>query len=641
MLTGVKLTWTATGDDGNEGAANAYDLRYSKSPISDANWQEATQAANLPAPQPAGTGEAFTLTGLDPTTTYYIALRVLDNVGNESDLSNVVIATTSSGTVLFEDDMEDGPGDWTVKGTNDLWHLSEHRSNSPSAAWYYGQEGSWNYDTGSANNGTLTSPPIELGDADDALLVYYEWSEVESGASFDRTRLQISTDGVKWETIFETHGTEDKWVKRQVSLEPYVKKGGTIHFRYWFDTIDDKFNNFEGWYIDDVQVLVAKEDQVETQPLPNLVMQEANIGINPAQPIDGDPVTINAVVLNSGSADANEVLVQFVDVTDGVTLPIGELQVIATIPAGASGVAQAIYDSTGRTGDRDIQVVVDPHNFVAESNESDNKATKKIAITAPPKPNLVMTTANIGFDPPEPSDGDPVTINATVLNTGATDASDVVVQFVDGTGVSSAPIDAPQVLDSIPAGGSATVQITYDTTGLSGSRTIEVIVDPNNAVPETDLSDNSAKATLKMIDLPAPNLVVQAANIGFNPANPTVGHGVIIHVTVLNDGAVDAAEVLIQFVDATNSGLVPIGQQQVIEAIPAGGSGTAQVEYDTSGRVGDRKIQVIADPFNFIPETKETDNEAKGTLTIAAPPLPNLALHANNIGFNPPTPTPG
>ena len=40
-----------------------------------------------------------------------------------------------------------------------------------------------NYDTGTANNGTLTSPPIELTTNADVLLTFYEWSQLESSAS--------------------------------------------------------------------------------------------------------------------------------------------------------------------------------------------------------------------------------------------------------------------------------------------------------------------------------------------------------------------------------------------------------------------------------------------------------------------------
>ncbi|MEE9442357.1 MAG: fibronectin type III domain-containing protein [candidate division Zixibacteria bacterium] len=90
----VVLTWTAPGDDGNSGTASQYDIRYSLSPITDANWDAATQVAGEPSPQAAGTGESSTVTGLNSDTQYYFAIKTADEVPNWSGLSNVATATT-------------------------------------------------------------------------------------------------------------------------------------------------------------------------------------------------------------------------------------------------------------------------------------------------------------------------------------------------------------------------------------------------------------------------------------------------------------------------------------------------------------------------------------------------------------------
>ncbi|MEZ4618144.1 MAG: hypothetical protein R2867_21885 [Caldilineaceae bacterium] len=155
LMTQVDLTWTAVGDDGLQGTANAYDIRYASSPISTATWDDATPVENEPTPQPAGSIERMTVTDLQPATTYYFAMKVMDNVGNESDLSNIVVFATSAGTIVFEDNMENGEGSWTTVGDDNLWHLSQIRSHSPSNAWYYGKEETRNYETGASNRGYL------------------------------------------------------------------------------------------------------------------------------------------------------------------------------------------------------------------------------------------------------------------------------------------------------------------------------------------------------------------------------------------------------------------------------------------------------------------------------------------------------
>lgn len=90
----VTLTWTAPGNDGAEGKAQEYDLRYSFDAIYEGNWDAAQRAPAVPAPDSAGTAESFTVLALEPAFPYYFALRTADQSANWSPLSNVVNETT-------------------------------------------------------------------------------------------------------------------------------------------------------------------------------------------------------------------------------------------------------------------------------------------------------------------------------------------------------------------------------------------------------------------------------------------------------------------------------------------------------------------------------------------------------------------
>lgn len=90
----ANLRWTAPGDDGTTGTAAVYDIRYAKSPITEANWGSALQAAGEPAPQSGGTAETYRLGGLQRKTKYYVAIKTSDESGNISPISNVLIITT-------------------------------------------------------------------------------------------------------------------------------------------------------------------------------------------------------------------------------------------------------------------------------------------------------------------------------------------------------------------------------------------------------------------------------------------------------------------------------------------------------------------------------------------------------------------
>ncbi len=92
----ITLVWTAPGDDAWTGTAARYDIRYSLSPLTEAVWPSAAQAAEEPAPSPGGNLDTFVVTGLSPTTNYYFALKTADGEGNWSTKSNITSAPTTA-----------------------------------------------------------------------------------------------------------------------------------------------------------------------------------------------------------------------------------------------------------------------------------------------------------------------------------------------------------------------------------------------------------------------------------------------------------------------------------------------------------------------------------------------------------------
>ena len=96
----VDLTWTASGDDGTDGTAKYYEVRYSTSPISNESaWGAATPiTAGIPTPKPSGETETMSVTGFAPNLTYHFAIKVFDEPAPDSTgsgVSNSASATTS------------------------------------------------------------------------------------------------------------------------------------------------------------------------------------------------------------------------------------------------------------------------------------------------------------------------------------------------------------------------------------------------------------------------------------------------------------------------------------------------------------------------------------------------------------------
>ncbi|GEM_PF-4669660 len=96
----VKVSWTAPGDDGSNGTAASYDLRYSTSAITSSNFDSATAVTGEPTPSVAGTTESMSVTGLSASTTYYFALKTSDEVPNTSAISNVPNLATTAAVVV-------------------------------------------------------------------------------------------------------------------------------------------------------------------------------------------------------------------------------------------------------------------------------------------------------------------------------------------------------------------------------------------------------------------------------------------------------------------------------------------------------------------------------------------------------------
>lgn len=95
--TSATLSFTATGDDGLLGQATAYELRYSTQPITLSSWPNDLAVVGLAPPQPSRTVESRTITGLSPDTEYYVALKVVDDLGQASLLSNLLRFRTLDG----------------------------------------------------------------------------------------------------------------------------------------------------------------------------------------------------------------------------------------------------------------------------------------------------------------------------------------------------------------------------------------------------------------------------------------------------------------------------------------------------------------------------------------------------------------
>jgi hypothetical protein len=154
-----------------------------------------------------------------------------------------------------------------------LWNLTERRADNPGHSadhsFYFGTT-SGNYQVGHTA-GWLTSPMVDLTDLATAELSFNYFLNVEIPKFSDLTNIQVARADGRFETVLAKGGTGlmvdqrsvSEWRSATVDLSDYV--GDQIKIRFSFDSVDALFNQFEGWYVDDV--LVTGQLALDADPL--------------------------------------------------------------------------------------------------------------------------------------------------------------------------------------------------------------------------------------------------------------------------------------------------------------------------------------------------------------------------------------
>ncbi|WP_437650674.1 hypothetical protein [Sorangium sp. So ce362] len=250
--TSALVQFTSPGDDGLEGTPTAYEIGWSLSPLDDSNFAGAKLTSAPPA-QPSGWLVQAQIEGLPPSSTVYVAMRAIDEAGNSGPVSNNVQVTTEAGLVVFAEGFESDSGGWSAEG---LWHITTRRASEGERSFWYGQEETGNYDTGSASWGTLTLPILDLTGVASPFLVVDQFIQVEDGAFFDTADVIVTdVDDPANVAVFPrtTSWTNGAFEPRLESLAGFADRRITIAFS--FNTIDEIANDLEGWYIDNVRII--------------------------------------------------------------------------------------------------------------------------------------------------------------------------------------------------------------------------------------------------------------------------------------------------------------------------------------------------------------------------------------------------
>ena len=199
--------------------------------------------------------------GIAVGTTYYYKVRASDESNGQEDSNTVEASAATSSTGTWSEDFESGSTGWSGTG---LWHSVTSSScvtppaASGTTAWYYGQDSSCDYDTGSQTTGVLTSPTISNVTSTSELSFSY-WRVVESySGAYDITKVEVSYDsGSTWTQVWyldSSNASSAGWNSSgAIALSP-PSSPSSLLVRFTFDSVDALNNTYTGWLIDDIQI---------------------------------------------------------------------------------------------------------------------------------------------------------------------------------------------------------------------------------------------------------------------------------------------------------------------------------------------------------------------------------------------------
>lgn len=164
-------------------------------------------------------------------------------------------------------DFESGAQGFTVEpvfGTPlVLWHVTNNlcraqlAGHSTPSTFYYGQDGTCNYDTGARNAANLISPSISLTTTFPPYSIGFNYLLFVEGGGFDTTFVDVSTDnGATWTQVLSKANliNDNQWHYVAKDITAQVGAAASVRLRFRFDTIDNIANTTTGWHVDDILV---------------------------------------------------------------------------------------------------------------------------------------------------------------------------------------------------------------------------------------------------------------------------------------------------------------------------------------------------------------------------------------------------
>jgi len=213
--------------------------------------------------------------------------------------------------------------------------------------------------------------------------------------------------------------------------------------------------------------------------------------------------------------------------------------------------------------------------------------------------DLAVDPGSVSTEPANPCPGTSALIHATVKNLGDLPVQNILVSAYDGDPYAGGTEIGQANIDSLAAGGSQDVSISWDVPEDPDSHRIFVVVDPDLNLDDRDRSNNKDSIWCVL-----PDMVVETSS------GEMVGEGRFsITTKISNIGVIPTGLFTVSWRLGSTDG--PEIESRQVETIPSGAFRELNIlwdmnEYDV--HTGTASICIIIDPLNEVTEANEANN---------------------------------
>ncbi|MBC3872944.1 CARDB domain-containing protein [Undibacterium flavidum] len=231
----------------------------------------------------------------------------------------------------------------------------------------------------------------------------------------------------------------------------------------------------------------------------NLAVSFKDLVISPALNIENQELTVSQIVRNIGNLAASDIEVGFYDGDPALGRLFAPIQKIANLNPGESVTVVAKWPRLPDALEHMIFVSVDPYKKQSEITREDNAAFAMI--TPLTMTDLAISAADIVLTPASPKPGDTVTVSVKLNNLGKQSAKNIVVRLYDGDpSQNGKAIGTDKIIPVLAGLESTTLDYIFPAGAVSLTRSLFVLVDPDNAIEEKNKTNNFARRDLIVQD---------------------------------------------------------------------------------------------------------------------------------------------